>query len=163
MDNLQTILGNETFGGGLKLKKNKRVKIAATSIARPKTAVNKVNKKKTPHILKHNGVRFFGGVGNEVQWNCKCTQEVPATSSTTSQSAQTPDSTSSTSSTPLVQSGGNAIRIAYQKKLNAMPLNILRNMAKKKGLIITKKKNGKTVYLKKKTIIDKLCELKHGK
>jgi len=47
---------------------------------------------------------------------------------------------------------------AYLKTLN---VKTLYKMAKKKGISITKKQNGKTVYVKKDTVIKKLCDAEY--
>jgi len=58
--------------------------------------------------------------------------------------------------------GGMRVSV-YKKYLDNLNVERLHKMAKSKGIKITKKKNGKTVYVKKATIIKKLCESKHGK
>jgi hypothetical protein len=51
----------------------------------------------------------------------------------------------------------------YKKYLEALSTERLHKIASGKGVKITKKKSGKTVYVKKATIIKKLCEFKHGR
>jgi hypothetical protein len=51
----------------------------------------------------------------------------------------------------------------YKKMLEKMTVDKLLKKAVKKGIKITKKKDGKTVYLKKKTLIRKLCKCKFGR
>lgn len=60
-------------------------------------------------------------------------------------------------------SGGTDIKSKYKKTLNKKTLEDLRKMAKGKGIKITTKKDGKSVYLKKSSIINKLCNFKHPK
>ena len=60
-------------------------------------------------------------------------------------------------------SGGADIKSKYKKTLNKKTLEDLRKMAKGKGIKITTKKDGKSVYLKKSSIINKLCNFKHPK
>lgn len=52
---------------------------------------------------------------------------------------------------------------AYKKYLEKMTVEKLKKSAAKKGIKITKKKDGKTVYLKKATLVKKICDAKHGK
>lgn len=59
--------------------------------------------------------------------------------------------------------GGADIKSKYKKTLNKKTLEDLRKMAKGKGIKITTKKDGKSVYLKKSSIINKLCNFKHPK
>jgi hypothetical protein len=49
----------------------------------------------------------------------------------------------------------------YKKYLEALTTERLHKIASGKGVKITKKKDRKTVYVKKATIIKKLCEFKH--
>lgn len=65
---------------------------------------------------------------------------------------------------PVSQSGGAmGVKALYKQKLNALDVEKLRKMAINRGINIRKKKNGKTVYVKKATIVQKLCDFKHGK
>lgn len=60
-------------------------------------------------------------------------------------------------------SGGADIKSKYKKALNKKTVEDLRKMAKGKGIKITTKKDGKSAYLKKSSIINKLCDMKHPK
>ena len=51
----------------------------------------------------------------------------------------------------------------YRKFLDSLDAKRLQKIAKTKGIKITKKKDGKTVYCKKDTIVSKLFKLKYGK
>lgn len=51
----------------------------------------------------------------------------------------------------------------YRKYLDGLDVQRLQKIAKTKGIKITKKKDGKTVYCKKSTIVSKLFKFKHGK
>jgi hypothetical protein len=53
--------------------------------------------------------------------------------------------------------------LAYKHYLENMNADRLQKIASAKGLKITKKKAGKTVYVKKGTLVRKLCERKMGK
>jgi len=59
--------------------------------------------------------------------------------------------------------GGVMRLLAYKKYLESLNVDRLHKIAKSKGIKITKKTNGKTVYVKKATIIKKLNEYKYGK
>lgn len=52
---------------------------------------------------------------------------------------------------------------AYKKYLNKFTLDILQKEAKKKGIKITTKKNGKTSYIKKASLINKIAIKKFSK
>ena len=70
---------------------------------------------------------------------------------------------STTSATPATMVGGaKQMSVAqYKKYLEALTTERLHKIASGKGVKITKKKDGKTVYVKKATIVKKLCEFKH--
>ena len=59
--------------------------------------------------------------------------------------------------------GGGMKVSAYKKYLENLTVERLHKIAKSKGVKITKKSGGKTVYVKKATIVKKLCEGKYGK
>lgn len=62
------------------------------------------------------------------------------------------------------QVGGARMKMAiYKKKLDNLNVEKLQKIATRKGVKITKKKNGKTVYLKKSTLVRKICECKMGR
>lgn len=63
---------------------------------------------------------------------------------------------------PAPQSGGMS-KMQYKAYLGKMDVKRLYKMAKNKGIKITKKKDGKTTYIKKDTVIQKLCDAMHGK
>lgn len=60
------------------------------------------------------------------------------------------------------QSGGMS-KMQYKAYLAKMDVKRLYKIAKGKGIKITKKKDGKTTYIKKDTVIQKLCDALHGK
>lgn len=121
-----------------------------------------------------------GGNGYQCE-KCVLIQSEPSTQpqSTPPQSTppqSTPSQSSSVSSTPpqlphvsssvknenVVTGGGRGMtKSAYKKYLEKMSVEKLQKMATKKGLKITKKKDGKTVYVKKTTIVKKLVESKY--
>ena len=63
------------------------------------------------------------------------------------------------------QDGGKVktIKGAYKKYLNKFTLDILQKEAKKKGIKITTKKNGKISYIKKASLINKITIKKFSK
>jgi hypothetical protein len=61
-----------------------------------------------------------------------------------------------------VKEGGMS-KMQYKAYLAKMDVKRLYKMAKNKGIKITKKKDGKTTYIKKDTVIQKLCDAMHGK
>lgn len=58
---------------------------------------------------------------------------------------------------------GGMSKMQYKAYLAKMDVKRLYKMAKNKGIKITKKKDGKTSYIKKDTVIQKLCDAMHGK
>ena len=58
---------------------------------------------------------------------------------------------------------GGMSKMQYKAYLAKMDVKRLYKMAKNKGIKITKKKDGKTSYIKKDTVIQKLCDALHGK
>lgn len=60
------------------------------------------------------------------------------------------------------QEGGMS-KMQYKAYLAKMDVKRLYKIAKGKGIKITKKKDGKTTYIKKDTVIQKLCDALHGK
>jgi len=77
--------------------------------------------------------------------------------------SKTVESEDSSASPSASASGGADIKSKYKKALNKKTLEDLRKMAKGKGIKITTKKDGKSAYLKKSSIINKLCDMKHPK
>ena len=59
--------------------------------------------------------------------------------------------------------GGKSNAAKYKKYLQNLTLQKLQKIARSKLVKITKKKDGKTVYCKKSTIVKKLYQLKYGK
>ena len=108
-------------------------------------------------------------LGDEYKcYSCVKVSPVPAPTQIVEAKVQPSNIVSSPSSEPPrlpdAQIGGSAnVRVIYKKKLNELSVEKLRKMAKERGITITKKKDGKTVYVKKATIIQKLCDFKHGK
>ena len=136
MNSANALMGKLSVGGGKRRKSRK-------------SSVKKVPKKYK--------MGYFGGDNKYFM----CT-EVP-TPQPPAPATQPTNPTIPLKPTVEVQSGG-ASRIAeYKKYLDNMTVDRLQRMATIKGIKITKKKDGKTVYVKKATLVNKLCEYKHGK
>jgi hypothetical protein len=88
----------------------------------------------------------------------------PSSASTPS-SASAPSSVSklAPSSMPISVGGGKMSVASYKKYLENLTTERLHKIASAKGVKITKKREGKTVYVKKATIVKKLCDFKHGR
>jgi hypothetical protein len=116
-------------------------------------------------------------------WSCQSCTLVPNTTSNpiivqpfTSGSANTATSTGATTNAAMTTTANNVSvagitgatmvggskKAAYKKRLQKYTTEKLHKIAASKNIKITKKKAGKTVYLKKSSIIDKLCRHKHG-
>lgn len=67
------------------------------------------------------------------------------------------------SCTCYVKQEGGMSKMQYHAYLAKMDVKRLYKIAKGKGIKITKKKDGKTSYIKKDTVIKKLCDVMHGK
>lgn len=63
-----------------------------------------------------------------------------------------------------LQNGGKNTKLSqYKKMLEKKDVKKLYKMAKEMGIKITKKKDGKTSYIKKETIVKKICDAKYKK
>ncbi len=152
LGNAQTLLGLSQHGGGKKKKTSKSRKgKKASKMMRPK---------------KYR-IGFFGGAK---QFMCtEVDQPVPPPPPVAQQIAAPP--------APGGQNGGKRSKrynkyhggkmskkaLAYKNMLSKMTKEQLQKKAAKRGVKLTKKKNGKTVELKKATLVRKLCECKYGK
>ena len=153
MDHFNALLGKTITGGGIRRKYKKPVK----------KVVKKVVKK---------GIKKYRGGENEQNFNCKCTLETggteqpqyPATLSILAPADKLNDSVAVKlpDIVPPTQSGGKSLKESvYKKYLEGLTTERLHKIASSKGVKITKKKNDKTVYVKKATIIKKLIEYKY--
>ena len=108
--------------------------------------------------------------GNKMEVECVTVDDTDETFKNAKKAAAPPaeeGSTNGSASQGAAQGGakvgGADIKSKYKKALNKKTLEDLRKMAKGKGIKITTKKDGKSVYLKKSSIINKLCNFKHPK
>jgi hypothetical protein len=74
-----------------------------------------------------------------------------------------PPDTNSRSGSPITGGSNKSIKTKYIKTLRNKTLEKLQNMAKNKKVKYTKKVDGKSVAIKKETLIKKLCKHKYGK
>lgn len=130
--------------------------------------------------------RFFGGD----EWSCSSCKLIP-TPETSSMPSTTPvisktilqpvgqDNTSvvqqmtedlavniPTSDENVIMAGGrtvSSLKSAYMKRLNKMTVVELQKMASARSIKTTKKIDGRTVSVKKATLVRKICDQKHGK
>ncbi len=143
MDSAYALTGNLMDGGG---KRN-----------RGKSSKMKKGMKKNKNMKRYS-VNLFGGAKQFM-----CTEvEVPS-------QPVAPVMQPAVQQVPAIQpmrmSGGKMSKKAsiYTKMLNNMTVERLQKMAVKRGIKLTKKKDGKTVQVKKATLVRKLCECKYGK
>jgi hypothetical protein len=118
------------------------------------------------------------------QWSCQSCTLVPSqgsnsivvqplTGGLTTQSTNAAISAGATTNAGMTTTGngitgattmiGGSKKSNYKNRLRKYDLRKLQDLARSKGIKITKKKNGKTVYISKDSIINKLCEHKHGR
>jgi hypothetical protein len=146
MNSISTLLGNSQYGGGSK-KKSKLRK-------------NKVRKVKS---MKKRPMRF-GYFGGAERFICTKDESTPAQVPVATQGMQQAQAQGQGQGMPaaLKMGGGKSARYmsAYKKFLKGMVLEKLQKLALSKGIKIKKKRNGKTLYLKKATLISKICKCK---
>ena len=134
----------------------------------PKTKTVKKTKGKSVKRVSRGGF-FFSGTPMGDEWKCSSCVKVappenPVVVSTAQAVSDIPVKLPEAPKLPVSQAGGSAnVRAIYKKKLDALSVEQLRKMAVTRGISITKRKDGKTVYVKKATIVQKLCDFKHGK
>jgi hypothetical protein len=150
LGNAQTLLGLNQDGGGNRKKSPRKVR-----------RVRKMKKAMRP---KKYRIGFFGGASRHLVCNeydpppvAGPVPPVPA--------APAPPGQNGGRRHKRRHGGGKAMKKSaiYKKMLEKMTVDKLLKKAVKKGIKITKKKDGKTVYLKKKTLIRKLCKCKFGR
>ena len=159
-----TLMGKNTTGGG-KRRRSMKPKSMKPKSMKPKSMKPKLVKPRTTY----RGGFFFNNPPGE-EYKCySCVKVAPPENPVVVNSTQSVADVNVKAPEPPVQStnqsgGGNQVaKTLYKKRLNALDVDKLRKMAINRGIHITKKKNGKTVYVKKATIIQKLCDFKHGK
>jgi hypothetical protein len=88
---------------------------------------------------------------------------IPTSTSTSTPTSSKPIEGTLSSSSSQLGGSPKTIKGKYKKFLKKFRLEILQKEAKKKGIKITKKKNGKIVNIKKDSLINKLCKHKFPK
>lgn len=151
LSTIDALVGKNMVGGGYKKK----------SASRKAKKMRKAKKQKMymkMNVPKRYRMGFFGG--NQKYLMCT---EVNAPSAP-SAPAIPPAQSGPAAMIPAAQAGGAKMRLAaYKKMLENLGVDKLQKMAVRKGVKITKKKDGKTVYVKKATLVRKLCECKLGR
>lgn len=153
LDNLQSmdaLFGMTQTGGKPKTRKT----------AKTGKTVKKAVKAGTKKAVK-------GGVA---QYSCFClnpTDDAGMIANIQSYQAQKQSSTEEEWATEQARKEGiiqgGMSKMQYKAYLAKMEVKRLYKIAKGKGIKITKKKDGKTTYIKKDTVIQKLCDAMHGK
>jgi hypothetical protein len=139
LDSAYALTGNLMDGGG-KQKRGKSLKM------------------KRSKGMKRYSVNLFGGAK---QFMCTEVEVPPPVVAPVAQVAQP----AVPAIQPIRMSGGKMSKKAsmYKKMLSNMTVERLQKLAVKRGVKITKKKDGKVVQVKKATLVRKLCECKYGK
>lgn len=174
------LLGNAQIGGAQKKAKSSKKGLSNLSGMRRMQETMGLRGMQSLRNAHSYSKPFFGG--NE--WKCgQCEMVRPISSPIVVQSmppVQTVQSNGGSESQvfqqqPVSTSMGGPVSTSmvggakkmgvsqYKKYLEALSAERLHKIASGKGVKITKKKSGKTVYVKKATIIKKLCEFKHGR
>ena len=118
-------------------------------------------KPKSRHTVKKtktvgNSKNKRGGADGDMKCTCKCEKD-------NDKSVSKNESNQLLIGGPLDGVDGGMSKMQYKAYLAKMDVKRLYKMAKNKGIKITKKKDGKTSYIKKDTVIQKLCDAMHGK
>jgi hypothetical protein len=174
VESIPALFGATQNGGGKKKKKSLGKK-------KPKTVMKSKPKSKGNKILIRRqvfGIRYFGGEPD--QFLCtkigssapvapiapvQTMQGVQAMNGPNTVPVSKPVQSMNNNVMPVALTGGRKakkVASAYKRYAN-MTVEKLMKIASKKGIKTTKKKQGKTVQVKKATLIRKLCERKYGK
>jgi hypothetical protein len=173
VESIPALFGATQNGGGKKKKPLGKKKPKTMMKSKPKSRGNKF-------LIRRQvfGIRYFGGEPDQFL----CTKI--GSSATTAPAAPTqtvplagvqamnntvpaskPVQSMNNNVMPVALTGGRKakkVASAYKRYAN-MTVEKLMKIASKKGIKTTKKKQGKTVQVKKATLIRKLCERKYGK
>jgi glutamyl/glutaminyl-tRNA synthetase len=157
MDSMHAILGQMKVGGGKKAKKSttKKSMKSKNTVKKNLKSVKKMVRK----VHKFNRPRYFGG--QELKCTCEPLIQQQAPVVVQQQAEQAPIVQQTAPSASPTVGGGKMSIATYKKYLENLTTERLHKIASSKGVKITKKKDGKTVYVKKATIVKKLCEFKH--
>jgi hypothetical protein len=181
----KNLLGLGQTGGGLFKSRSRRSSRSKSMNMNMNMNMNSYLRGEYGGKSKRRSLR--GQYGGD-SWSCQSCTLVPNTTSNpiivqpftsglgTAQSANTATSTGATTNAAMTTTANNVSvagitgatmvggskKAAYKKRLQKYTTEKLHKIAASKNIKITKKKAGKTVYLKKSSIIDKLCQHKHG-
>jgi hypothetical protein len=122
---------------------------------KPKSRKTSKTRKTTVRKTKKSAKR--GGT-DEINYDCSCKKR----GSPVSERLALPQPSQQLALPPPPGTGGMS-KMQYKAYLAKMDVKRLYKMAKNKGVKITKKNDGKTTYIKKDTVIQKLCDAMHGK
>lgn len=153
LSNPDILMGKGIVGGGKKKVKSN----------------NSKSMKRSSNKVTYHGGFFFNSPPPGEEYKCySCVKVAPPENPVVVNSTQSVSDVNvkipEPPKPPVTQLGGATnIKALYKQKLNALDVEKLRKMAINRGINIRKKKNGKTVYVKKATIVQKLCDFKHGK
>jgi hypothetical protein len=132
---------------------------------KPKSRKTSKTSKTTMRKTKKSGKR---GGNNEIKYDCSCTKReqlalLPPSDAANPTNIGVSDAAAQATADVKVPATGGMSKMQYKAYLAKMDVKRLYKMAKNKGIKITKKKDGKTTYIKKDTVIQKLCDAMHGK
>ena len=160
--------------GGNNSNKNKNNQKRQQNKKQQQNKQNKQNKQ------NQNRRKVRGGGTDEQRWECgKCSMVSSTTENTGGNNEKPETPVSPPPSVPqeqptevkpvegtVSQDGGaskkaKTLKGAYKKFLNKFTLEKLQKEAKKRHIKITTKKNGKTLYIKKASLVNKICNIKY--
>lgn len=126
-----------------------------------KKKVKKSKKKSIENRTLNPSFSFFGGIGGaEMQMQ----QSMDILGGKAKPKTKKPKAKKPKTKKPKASGKtGEMSKPVYKKYLKNLTAERLYKIARAKGLDVYTKKDGRTVYVKKATIIKKLCDLKHGK
>jgi hypothetical protein len=177
VESIPALFGATQNGGGKKKKKSLSKKKTKTVLkSKPKSKGNKI-------LIRRQvfGIRYFGGEPDQFLCTKIGSSNAPAQPAQPAQpvapvfksgvpvasgpnTVQPAVQSMNTNVMPALTGGKKAKKVAsaYKRYAN-MTVEKLIKIASKRGVKTTKKKQGKTVQVKKATLVRKLCELKYGK
>lgn len=166
LETMSALFGRQMTGGGRKRRSSaaRKARKARKASKASKASKSSKGQKMFPKIPKKYRMGFFGG--NQKYLMCT---EVTAPGPVAAGPSGLPDQVLARPPPMLPaggpgQTGGAQSRLAaFKKRLDALNVEKLQRIAARKGVKITKKKEGKTVYVKKATLVRKICECKFGR
>ncbi len=145
-NSLESLMGLNMTGGGTKKSRKSGVKKSSKS-------------KKSSRMYK---MGYFGGEPSEYLVCQKFNPSAPPPAPPVAPTGPVRPVELVNSNTQTVSGGAkmSSKMLAYKRYLENMNSDRLQKIAAYKGIKVTKKKDGKTVYVKKATLVRKLCECK---